>query len=336
MNTHQALSIQNTTASIPQADSKSLTNASSTAAALTSTQSERRNCVLCGHRLSDQTPLTTFPCNLRAFSDQVFNVWRCPDCQTIHCLEVVDLDYYYAQYPDEELTLNVPMRLIYSGLHKRLKKHGFTPKHKLLDYGCGRGLFLQYLKENGFEHGYGYDPYGEPDGLGSAETLSQGPFDYILLSDVIEHVEDPRELLQKLDTLLAPCGRIMIGAPNADNLDLNQPQRSDYYNEIHVPYHLHIYTRKGIEQLGKAQGWTPIGFFNRAYYDSPWIGLNARAWNVYQRMGDGTINVVAGDPIRWKWALRSPKFWFYAIFGYWLGFRTGMDIVFEKGALQQK
>lgn len=295
--------------------------------------SQRRDCVLCGYELSAKQAeklLVPFPCNLRSFADEVFNVWRCPQCKTIHCLEIVDLDHYYAQYPNEELALTRPLRLIYSGLHKRLQKHGFADQHTLLDYGCGKGLFLQYLREKGFENGYGYDPYGKPHGLGDAAVLERGPFDYILLSDVIEHMEEPRSLLHKLNSLLAPGGQIMIGSPNADHLELSQPQLSDYYNEVHVPYHLHIYTRDAIELLGREQGWQPVGFLNRAYYDSPWIGLNARAWNVYQRMGDGTINVVAGDPIEWGQALRSPTFLFYALFGYWLSFRTGMDIVFRK------
>ena len=288
---------------------------------------------MCGYHLNDHdiaASLTPFSCNLRPLADEVFYVWRCPQCETIHCLEIVDLDYYYSKYPDEELGLNAPLRLLYGCLHKRLKKNGFTNNHKLLDYGCGKGLFLLYLKEKGFKHGYGYDPYGEPDDLGDASVLKNGPFDYILLSDVIEHVEDPRALLRILDSLLAPGGRIMIGAPNAANLDLSRPQLSDYYNEVHVPYHLHIYTRKSVEQLGEEQGWTSVGFFDRAYYDSPWVGLTARAWNIYQRMGDGTFNVVAGDPIQWSRALSSPLFLFYAVFGYWLSFRTGMDVVFEK------
>lgn len=308
-------------------------NRSSVKSSLGSLVAERQDCVMCGYHLPDSDIAASripFSCNLRPLADEVFHVWRCPQCQTIHCLETVNLDYYYSQYPDEELGLDAPLRLLYGGLHKRLKKHGFTDDHKLLDYGCGKGLFLQYLEEKGFEHGYGYDPYGDPNELGDKSVLENGPFDYILLSDVIEHVEDPRALLKTLDSLLAPGGRIMIGAPNAANLDLSRPQLSDVYNEVHVPYHLHIYTRESVELLGKAQGWTPVGFFDRAYYDSAWLGLNARAWNVYQRLGDGTFNVVAGDPIRWGQALSSPKFLFYALFGYWLSFRTGMDIVFEK------
>ncbi|MEM8805642.1 MAG: class I SAM-dependent methyltransferase [Cyanobacteria bacterium P01_G01_bin.38] len=296
---------------------------------------QRLDCVICNYRIDpDKATLSAFPCNLRAFADQTFHVWRCPTCETIHCLEAVDLDYYYAQYPGEALSLTAPLRLIYQGLQRRLTQHGFSVRHSLLDYGCGEGLFLQYLRSHGFAQCSGYDPYAAPDQYGNKAVLDQGPFDYILLSDVIEHVEDPRALLTTLDALLAPGGRILIGAPNAANLDLSQPNISDYYNEVHVPYHLHTYTRQVIEALALEQGWEPVKFFDRAYYDSPWFGLNARAWNQYQRLCDGTIDAVVSDPIEWGRALTSPRFWFYALFGYWLSFRTGMDILFQKPVAQ--
>ncbi len=293
---------------------------------------QRLDCPICNYHVdpNNESAFVTFSCNLRAFADEKFRVWRCPDCQTIHCLDVVDLDYYYSKYPYGELALTPPLRLVYQNLYRRLAKHGFSQNHSLLDYGCGKGLFIQYLRERGFKNCHGYDPYGPPEDFGDPSTLQWGQFDYILLSDVIEHVEDPYSLLAKLDGLLAPGGQILIGTPNAANIDLSQPDLSDYYNEVHVPYHLHIYTRQSIEALGNGQGWKPIDFFERAYYDVPWLGLNARAWNQYQRLCDGTINAVVEDAIELGKALTSYKFIFYAIFGYWLSLRTGMDIVFRK------
>lgn len=293
---------------------------------------QRLNCGICHYQLdpNNESAFVTFNCNLRVFADQQFKVWRCPHCQTIHCLEQVDLDYYYAQYPYEQLKLTPPLRLIYGNLFRRLTKHGFSQADSLLDYGCGKGLFIQYLRERGFTNCYGYDPYAPPEDFGDPSVIQGRQFDYILLSDVIEHVEDPYSLIAKLDHLLAPGGLILIGTPNAAKIDLTRPDLCDYYNEVHVPYHLHLYTRQTIEVLGIEQRWQPLDFYDRAYYDVSWFGLNARAWNEYQRLCDGTIDAVVEDPIDWGKALSSPKFWFYGIFGYWLSLRTGMDIMFRK------
>jgi SAM-dependent methyltransferase len=296
---------------------------------------QRLDCLICNHQIdpNDESAFVTFPCNVRAFWGERFKVWQCPNCMTIHCLDVVDIEHYYAKYPFAQAKLTLPLRLCYRNLYQQLKKHGFSKTHSLLDYGCGSGIFVKYLRERGFSNCYGYDPYAPPEGFGNPTTLQQEPFDYILLQDVIEYVEDPVALLCKLNALLAPGGYILIGTPNAAHIDLSQPSVSasvsDYYNGVHVPYHLHIYTCKSIELLGRHQGWELVDFYDRAYHDTPWFSLNARAWNEYQRLLDGTINVIFESIKPWK-ALTSYKFIFLAFFGYWLSLKTEMTIMFQK------
>jgi SAM-dependent methyltransferase len=185
------------------------------------------------------------------------------------------------------------------------------------------------LRQSGFANCHGYDAYAPQDGFGNPTILERGPFDYILLQDVIEHVEDPHALLCELNTLLAPGGYILIGTPNAANIDLTQASLSDYYNPVHVPYHLHIYTRNSLESLGHRQGWELVDFFDRPFHDTPWFSANSRAWNQYQRVVDGTLNVIFEPGKAWR-VLTSYKYMFYALFGYWLSFKTEMTIMFHK------
>ena len=217
------------------------------------TKNKRIRCIICDYQIddSDKSFFRKFNSNVRAFQKEVFKVWRCPNCQTIHCLDIVDIAPYYAQYPIANSKLTWIMRLCYWKLSQQLIKYGFSKNHSMLDYGCGNGLFVRYLQKLGFTNCYGYDPYADKNEFGNDAILQQAPFDYILLQDVIEHVEDPRELLSKLDGLLKPNGYILIGTPNAANLDLTQPNLSDFYNCVHVPYHFHIYTPEVLEYLGK-------------------------------------------------------------------------------------
>lgn len=295
--------------------------------------SQRLDCVICNYRIDpkDESAFATFECNVRDFFGETFKVWQCPNCQTIHCLDVVDLDHYYANYPVALGSLTWLFRLIYGNLLSYLTKHGFSQNHSLLDYGCGvNGLFIQYLQQRGYANTYGYDPYGQKDGLGNSATLQKAPFDYILMQDVIEHVEDPRALLAQLDELLAPGGYILIGTPNAANIDLNRPDLCDNRNNMHIPYHLHIYTREVLESLGKNQGWEPVYFFDRAYDDTRWPILNARTRNFYSSLTDGSIDVCF-QPIQFtSKVLTSPKFFFYSIFGYWLSLHQEMAVMFRK------
>lgn len=289
------------------------------------------DCPICSYQFDskDESACVTFACNVRAFKHESFRVWRCPQCMTIHCLDHVDLAHYYEKYPFTQANLTRSLRLCYHNLLRRLTKHGFSRTHSLLDYGCGNGLFVQYLRDKGFPNCHGYDPYARKSGFGNPEILHNRQFDYIVLQDVIEHVEDPNVLLHTLNQHLAPGGYILIGTPNATHIDLTQPELSDYYNAVHVPYHLHLYTRQSLEMLGFCQGWQTTDFFDRPYHDTLWFGLNSRAWNQYQRLCDRTIDAVF-EPINFWQALTSYNFLFYAAFGYWLSLRTEMAILFHK------
>lgn len=290
---------------------------------------QRTVCLLCQHAVdpNDESAFVTLPCHVRAFWGETFKVWRCPGCCTIHCLEIVDLDRYYAAYPFTKATLTWPFRIFYRNLSRRLTRFGLTTDHSLLDYGCGNGLFVEYLRRRGFKNCHGYDPYGARDGYGNPASLECGPFDYILLQDVLEHVEDPNELLAEMDGHLRPGGHILVGTPNTDSIDLRRPE--EFWNEVHVPYHLHIFTREAVETMGRSRGWTPVGFFDRPYSDRPWFGLNTRAAKTYQRLVGGTMDAVL-EPLKLWTALSSPKFVFYALVGYWLSFHSDMAVMFRK------
>lgn len=293
------------------------------------TGGQRLTCNRCSYRVdpNNAAAFVTFPCHVRAFLGQSFPVWRCPDCRVIHCRDIVDLDLYYSKHPFASAKLTWTFRTFYHNLRRRLTRHGLARESRFLDYGCGTGLFVRFLRKRGYAQAFGYDPYGNVPGTGEKANLDHAPFDVILLQDVLEHVENPDALLKEMDALLAPGGRIFVGTPNAANLNLSRPE--EFWNEIHVPYHLHIYTREEVEKMGRGSGWQPIGFFDRPYHDRPWFGLNTRAAKVYQRLADGTMDAVL-EPVNPLRVLTSPTFLYYALFGYWLSFRSDMTVVFRK------
>lgn len=291
----------------------------------------RTQCNVCDTRLAgDRSPdVVRVPCHVRAFVNRPFRLWRCPTCRCLHCLDVVDLDHYYSMYPFKAARLDFVWAIFYINLARRFLRAGLSRGHKLLDYGCANGLFCRALRGRGFKHAVGYDPYQPADGLGDPRILETGPFDYILLQDVIEHVEDPHALLERLDDLLKPGGHILVGTPNADRIDPARPDR--YANELHAPYHLHIYTRDALEDFGRRRHWTPVAYYDRSYHDRPWFALNTRAVKHYQHIMDGTFDVLF-ERFRLFRAMRSPTWWFLALFGYWRSYRSDMAIMFRKPA----
>lgn len=113
----------------------------------------------------------------------------------------------------------------------RLRKT--TAETKVLDFGCGMGLFLNYLRASGFTHVSGFElDEGQAHcarsmGLSVAQNadpmawLAQcdAKFDIIFAIDVLEHV--PVDQLQKTLTLmrnlLTPQGFLVATVPNANS-----------------------------------------------------------------------------------------------------------------------
>lgn len=74
-----------------------------------------------------------------------------------------------------------------------------------LDFGSGRSNLLQSLLEERGLSVDSYDLYYHPD-----ETIWNKQYDFIILSEVIEHVKEPREVMENLRLLLRPQGKIFV------------------------------------------------------------------------------------------------------------------------------
>jgi len=95
---------------------------------------------------------------------------------------------------------------------------------KFLDYGCGHGHVVDESskRETTLSVGYDINPQwqfheGKPNMMFAdvfPEIVSHGPYDIILLFDVLDHIEgiSPVEALQQVKDVLAPQGKVYIRA----------------------------------------------------------------------------------------------------------------------------
>lgn len=292
---------------------------------------ERRVCSFCdSHADRSAVESAAVPSNVRAFKHEVFHVWRCAECRSLHCLEIVDLARYYVDYPIPR-RLSPVVRVILDNQIRRISAHGGTPSSRILDYGCGYGLLVDRMQERGFRDVTGYDPYASNAAFRDRSRL-RSQFDFIVLQDVIEHVEDPRALLAELDDCLRPGGAILVGTPDAGGISLTDVKK--YWMQLHPPYHLHIYTRAALEALGRERGWTVERVFDRPYYDTTTPGLNARAADKFKWFHDGTLDAFQ-EPVAPERLRRSIRFMFLYYFGYWFKRGGEVAVVFRKrGGMQ--
>ena len=125
------------------------------------------------------------PCNVRAFDADLFTVWRCPNCSSLHCKEDVDLPRYYARYPVQQHALDLWARVAYRNYLSRLRRAGLLPGARVLDFGCGPGLLVQFLRESGYQT-QGYDAYAPA--FADTSVLDH-QYDFVVAQDVLEHAE---------------------------------------------------------------------------------------------------------------------------------------------------
>ena len=89
---------------------------------------------------------------------------------------------------------------------------------RLLDFGCGNGLFLRYLKTKHLSLLLkGYDPYIPPDSsIHSYSCLKDIPtsyFDLVTACDVIEHIEDDQSAITSICKVIKPQGTLVVTVP---------------------------------------------------------------------------------------------------------------------------
>lgn len=172
-----------------------------------------------------------------------FQVMGCGDCGQIflHPLpseaEIVDLfrqlyttgegsvpelkDYYQFTYQDEP---DNPLVHQYERHLEMIEEH--HPPGRILDLGCGTGLFLSVARRRGWEPfgvdesleatNWARDHFGLDPWVQTFESFAgEGrQFDVITGWDVIEHSRDPVALLEVARECLAPGGFIALSTPN--------------------------------------------------------------------------------------------------------------------------
>lgn len=133
-------------------------------------------------------------------------------------------------------------------------------KGTILDYGCGTGYFLQTMERNGWEsigieksstaRDFTAREFGlithDPDYLTS---LPDASFDAITLWHVLEHIENPDQLIIQLKRVLKPSGKLIFALPNSESYDAKH--YGEYWAAFDVPRHLWHFSPSTITKLGE-------------------------------------------------------------------------------------
>ena len=220
---------------------------------------------------------------------------RCDTCGFLFVLprpsreelaRVYSEDYFEAGVPDA-LAYRSP---VFEQCLNRLDVHR-PYRGKLLDIGCGTGEFLEAATRRGWE-ACGVELSARAAQLAREKGLdarcctlasapyASGSFDAITCLDVLEHVADPVQDLQRARELLAPGGLFVIRVPNTlFHLIKTRACTALGVNDVglQMDYHLNHFTPKTLVKTLRRCGFRTISLevgapetVAHAAWASPW------------------------------------------------------------------
>lgn len=136
---------------------------------------------------------------------------------------------------------------------------------KVLDIGCGSGIYLFNLKKLGWDV-YGLDSSQKAVSFArdrlKLKNIFSGTlddkkypthfFDVVCLSHVIEHLPNPRQTLVEIRRIIRPGGLLLITTPNFGSFGARVFR--EYWYPLDTPRHLFLFSKSSLEKMIEAVG----------------------------------------------------------------------------------
>jgi len=196
---------------------------------------------------------------------------KCKNCGFVFMKQITsaeELGEHYKTYSyDKERTLSSMTIASYNSTLDEFEPYRKT--NRLLDVGCGVGHFLEVARQRGWQvFGTEYSEKAVEIATEKGINMQQGAlilshyepesFDVITSFEVIEHINNPVEELNKINQLLRPGGLFYCTTPNFNSL--LRYWFKERYKVIEYPEHLSYYTRKTLNKVICERGFENVKF----------------------------------------------------------------------------
>jgi SAM-dependent methyltransferase len=184
---------------------------------------------------------------------------------------------------------NFPLKSVINNFRK-------LPKGNLLDLGCGTGEYSKGLKDLGFDVTAGDIDLARFEYKGEIEfkhcditkklPFADNVFDYVLMTEVIEHLNNSYEVIQEINRVLKNNGSLVLSTPNILNLKsrfrfifegnyeyFREPLLEQAQNSKEVIFNLHLvpYRYQELEYLLFSCGFKIKNIYTSIYEGFPYI-----------------------------------------------------------------
>ena len=203
-------------------------------------------------------------------SQETFTIRQCTNCHFLITTPRPVNEELGRYYPSEDYVSHTDKpkglfdKVYFAVQQKNLKdKHQkiskFITQGQLLDYGCGAGSFMQFMKQNSWEV-EGVELSEQAAAIASkrvgAKVLSplnyekkEASFDLITLWHVLEHLPEIEDRLVDFYRWLKPGGYLFLALPNHRSLDARH--FGSHWAAWDVPIHLWHFNQESMKQLAK-------------------------------------------------------------------------------------
>ena len=215
-----------------------------------------KECIICGSKILK-----------KLYSVNLYNIVKCNECSfqfVADKISISELEEFYendASEMDDLTYVESDNVTNLNNYYKRLSKliNGKIQYGKILDVGCNAGYFLDCM--DGWErHGVelvstqankAKEKYGEKIFNGPFEKYNckNNYFDVITLQDVLDHMADPIDCLERCKLLMRPNGLIVVKVHNISCL-FSKLSGSKFY-AICPPIHLGYFNKKSLAEAFK-------------------------------------------------------------------------------------
>tara|TARA_B100002003_G_scaffold23744_1_gene19616 strand:- start:70 stop:1053 length:984 start_codon:yes stop_codon:yes gene_type:complete len=250
-----------------------------------SDKSSKAICIFCGKEATISV-LKNIPKN-----GKTYNISECAECRIAVTHPFPSGDELARLYSCGNYRTNQGKRfgnlieaLIHLGrLIKRRRITRYIKPGRILDIGCGRGLFLDVMRRGGWSvlgtelsketASYAAAVYGLEVLTGdlNKHQLPGESLDAININQVLEHLKNPAEVLTECRRLLRKGGLLVISVPDLRSLQFTVGKENWFL--LDLPCHLFHFTEEGLKGLLKKNGFhiRRIKRFNREYSPFGWL-----------------------------------------------------------------
>ncbi len=203
----------------------------------------------------------------------VYSIYRCPDCsfEFVDPPKAGDQGYYEDSYGS--------LGGGYGGGEEKWEYRRFLedlserkPKGRLLEVGCGPGWLLKSAQEKGMEV-FGIDfnrfaiEHAKQIGVANAKVADVSGlakefpgirFDAVVVSHVLEHVENPEEFLSDIGKTMAKDGILGIAVPNSSRSSLKFNIWGNREGWDYPPHHLTRWSKNNLASFLERNGFRVV------------------------------------------------------------------------------